>query len=112
MKRAFILLLILLCFVPCVCSAQTVSFASPDTTSQKDVYLYAANGTLLGLYNTSSTGIAIPNGTDIIFTFKPQYTNPLDDPGTWLDSGYSYVETNIVPLIVIIFLIGLLLRSR
>jgi hypothetical protein len=98
-------------------AAQYISFAQPDTLVQKDIYLYGFNNTttdyeLLGLYNTTSTGIEVPNGTDLMFVLKPQYSTPLDDPGTWLSSTFSYVSSNLAALIIIVFLIGLLLTRK
>ena len=115
-KIILVLTLLFICF-PSVTAIQYISFAQPDTTIQKDIYLYGWNTTsekfeLLGLYNTTSADIAIPNDTDIMFVLKPQYSSPLDDPGTFMDSGFAYVETHIFPLIAVIFLIGLLLTRK
>ena len=114
-----IILVFTLLFIcsPAVTAVQYISFAQPDTLTQKDIYLYGFNTTstdyeLLGLYNTTSAGIAIPTGTDIMFVIKPQYSTPLDDPGTFVDSGFAYVETNFIPLLAILFLIGVLLTRR
>jgi hypothetical protein len=114
-KFSFILLALFLCFPGVM--AQTVSFADPDTTMYRDIHMYGFNNTtgqwgMLGLYNTTSTAIELPNNTDVQFVLKPQYTSPLDDPGGWLDSTFAYTQTNLVPLIAIMFLIGLLLTRR
>jgi len=106
----------LLCF-PGAMATQYISFAQPDTLTQKDIYLYGFNSTstdyeLLGLYNTTSTAIEIPNGTDIMFVIKPQYSTPLDDPGTWLSATFSYVSSNLAALIIIMFLVGLILVRK
>ena len=106
----------LICF-PGAMAAQYISFAQPDTLTQKDIYLYGFNTTsgkheLLGLYNTTSTAIEIPNGTDIMFVIKPQYSTPLDEPGTWLSATFAYVSSNLVALIIIMFLIGLILVRK
>jgi hypothetical protein len=115
-KLLLIFLSLFLCF-PGVMAAQYISFAQPDTLTQKDIYLYGFNNTtadyeLLGLYNTTSTGIEVPNGTDLMFVIKPQYSTPLDDPGTWLSAMLSYVSSNLAALVIIIFLIGLLLTRK
>jgi hypothetical protein len=114
-KLFFLLLSIFLCFPGVM--AQTVSFADPDTTTHRDIQMYGYNNTsaqwgLLASYNTTSTGITLPNNTDVQFVLKPQYTTPLDDPGGWLDSTFLYTQTNLVPLIAIMFLIGLLLTRK
>ena len=115
-KLFSIFLLMLLCF-PGAMAAQYISFAQPDTLTQKDIYLYGFNTTsgkheLLGLYNTTSTAIEIPNGTDIMFVIKPQYSTPFDEPGTWLSATFAYVSSNLVALIIIMFLIGLILVRK
>ena len=110
-KIILVLILLSICF-PAVTAIQYVSFAQPDTLVQKDIYLYNASGSLLGLYNTTSTGIEMPAAGDVMFVIKPQYSSPLDDPSTFVDSGFAYVETNIIPLIAIIFLIALLLSRK
>ena len=104
-------------FFPAVTAIQYISFAQPDTLTQKDLYLYGFNTTsekmeILGLYNTTSSGIPIPNATDITFIIKPQYSTPLDDPGTFVDSAFAWVVSNMIALIACMFLIGLLLTRR
>ena len=94
--------------------AMTVTMSNPDATMERDVVVYQANVTdvwMYGLYNTTSI-IDLDEGYSYIFVLKPQYSNPLDDPLTWLDSTFSYVSTNIIPIVIIIFLIGLLLTRR
>ena len=94
--------------------AQTIIMSNPDATMERDVILYTFNETgteFYGLYNTTS--IIDTDGDDnYLFVLKPQYSNPLDEPITWLESTFSYVSTNIVPIIIIVFLIGLLLTRR
>jgi multisubunit Na+/H+ antiporter MnhB subunit len=109
-KILFVSIVLLVLFFTGVASAQTISFATIDATPQ-DVYMYAANGTMIGSgYNTTSTGIALPNGTDLIFTIKPHTANPLDDPGVFMQSGFNYVKTNVIALIIMIFLIALFFK--
>jgi hypothetical protein len=107
-----VLLLSISLFFPIVAAVQYCSFAQPDTTTQKDVYLYYANGTLQGMYNTTSSGIAIPNDTDgdFMFVIKPQYSNPLDEPGTFLDGAVGWLQTNVLSLVIIGALGGLLFK--
>ena len=93
--------------------AQNITMSNPDSTMERDVVVYTLNGTgaaLYGLYNTTSI-IGLDGDSDYIFVLKPQYSNPLDEPLTWLDSAFSYVSTNIIPILIIIFLIGLLFRE-
>jgi hypothetical protein len=93
-------------------NAQTVSFASIDGAAERDMYLYNASGTLLGLYNTTSTGITLPANESVIFTFKPQTANIMSDPGDWLSVAFAYVQTNIIAIILILFVTGIILGRR
>jgi hypothetical protein len=110
-KLLLLFLAVFLCF-PGVMAIQYISFAQPDTLTQKDIYLYNASGSLLGLYNTTSTAIEIPATGDLMFVIKPQYSTPLDEPGTWLTATFAYVSSNLAALIIIIFLVGLLLTRK
>lgn len=108
----FLCCLIFLSLVPVVSAVQYVSFAQPDTLTQKDIYLYSANGSLLGLYNTTSSGIELPASGDLMFVLKPQYSNPLDDPATWLNSLVSWAQSNAVSLLFIAILLGYVISRR
>ena len=94
--------------------ALTITMSNPDATMEKDIMVYQANVTdvwMYGLYNTTSI-IDIDSNYSYLFVLKPQYSNPLDEPITWLENTFSYVSTNIIPIIIIVFLIGLLLSRR
>ena len=94
--------------------ALTITMSNPDATMERDIVVYQTNVTdvwMYGLYNTTSI-IDIDGNYSYIFVLKPQYSNPLDEPITWLENTFSYVSTNIVPIIIIVFLIGLLLSRR
>jgi hypothetical protein len=114
MKRALILLIVLLfsVIVP-VMADNTISFANPHETTQKDIYVYNVSGSLLGIYNTTSSGIALTgNNTAFLIVLKPQYTTPLEDPVGFLGSMLAYAQTNMIAIIVILFLIGILYAGR
>ena len=94
--------------------ALNVTMANPDATMERDVVVYQANVTdvwMYGLYNTTSI-IDLDEGYSYIFVLKPQYSNPLDEPLDFLESAFSYVTTNLIPLLILVFLIGLLLSRR
>jgi len=111
-KKALLIISVLFLIFPGV-MAQSISFADPDATQHRDVYIYYANGSLAGQYNTTSTGIAIPNDTDgdFMLVLKPQYTNPLDDPATFADSLYSWFTTNALVLITVGAIAALVFRK-
>jgi hypothetical protein len=112
-KAIAIFAILFLCF-PGVMAVQRVSFAEPDTLTHKDVYMYYANGSLVGMYNTTSPNIVIPNDTegDFMFVIKPQYSSPIDDPGAWLSSFLSWTSTNAIALIFSFAIIGFLFVRR
>lgn len=108
-KFLFVLFVLLLCFPGVM--AQTVSFADPDSTTHKDVYMYNSTGVLLGTYNTTSPGISLPeNNESVFFVFKPQYSNPLDDPTTFLSGIIGFVQTNVLSLLILAAMAGLLFK--
>ena len=107
-KKLLFVCLALFCCFPGV-MAQTISFADPDATVHKDVYMYNNSGKLISTFNTTSSGIALPS-EDIILVLKPQYSNPLDEPATFLTSMISWLETNALALIILAAMGGLFLK--
>ena len=105
-----IALLALVALVTMPVQAQNITMSNPDATMERDVVVYTLNGTgaaLYGLYNTTSI-IDLDGDSDYIFVLKPQYSNPLEDPAAFLDSMFTFVSTNIIPILILIFLIGVL----
>ena len=109
-KLCLIVLVLCLCFP--VAFAQSISFAQPDTLTHQDVYMYYANGTLIGLYNTTSTGIALPAASagDIQFTFKAKNLNPFDDPAGSLAAIIGWIQTNAISVLILAGVGGLLFK--
>ena len=113
-KKQFILiiaLLALLAFITMPVQAMTITMSNPDATIERDIIAYWPNGTIYGSYNTTSI-IDLDAGSDYIFVLKPQYSSPLDEPVVWVNSMFSFIGTNILPILITIFLIGLLLSRR
>lgn len=115
-KLFSISLLLLLCFPGAM--ALTITMSNPDATMQRDIIVYSINETgltnttpLYGLYNTTSI-IDIDPNSSYLFVLKPQYSNPLDDPGAWLKATLDYVHSNLASLLIIMFLIGLILVRK
>jgi hypothetical protein len=109
-KRLLVILVIALVFLVTGVSAHYVSFADPDSTAHKDMYLYNSTGALLGVYNTTSAAIDLTGVGDVFFVMKPQYSNPLDDPGTFLTNAIGFLQTNVLSLLIIGMLGGLLFK--
>jgi len=101
--------LVLLAILPA--QAQTITMANPDNVGQRDIMVYWSNGSFFGLYNTTSI-ITLEGNDSYIFTLKPQLSNPLDNPGTFLSTTFSFVETNLVALVILTFLAALWLGRR
>lgn len=103
------LLVLILCFSPVIASG-SVSFADPDATVHRDVLIYfAGNGSLYGTTNTTANGITLPD-EDVMFILKPQYTNPLDDPGTFLISAVGWFQTNALSLLILAVMVGFVFK--
>jgi hypothetical protein len=107
-----IVVIILACWFFQLANAQTISFASIDGSADRDMYLYNSSGTQLGFYNTTSTGITLPVNESVIFVFRPQTANLMTDPSDWLTVAFAYVTTNIIAIILILFVTGIILRGR
>lgn len=115
MKKQQILiiaLIALLAFITMPVQAQTITMANPDATMERDIIVYYPNGTMYGFYNTTSVIDLGTNMSDYIFTLKPQYSNPLDNPVGWLNSLMAYVQTHATALLFIAVLIGIALTRK
>lgn len=104
-----IVLIALLALVIMPVQAQTITITNPDATTEKDILVYYPNQTIYGLYNTSSV-IDLDPAVDYIFVIKPQYSNPLDEPGTFLENAIGWLSTNALALIILAAMGGLLLK--
>ena len=102
-KLIFIAVLMCMALIGAV-QAQNMSISRLGTGTLETVQIY--NGTTLeGTYNTSTNGIALPDG-DFLLIIKPVASNPLADPGTWMSDAFAYVQTNITALLQFASCIG------
>ena len=108
-KRLLLIALVLYLFIPGV-MAQNVSFADPDATVHKEILLYNSSGVLLNTVNTTTNDVSMNDVALVVF--KPIYSNPLDEPGSWMSNTLSYLTTNVVAIVLAIFLISLLFSRR
>jgi hypothetical protein len=109
-KILCLMLLVLMALAAIPAQAQTITIAAPGATAQQDVMVYYPNGTLQGVWNTSSTVILDANYS-YIFSLKPQTNNLIDNPTDWLvNSAFPWVRTNILAIIIIFACIGILVR--
>jgi len=113
LKRFFlVLVLVAVVLVPAVC-AQNVTFSTLGQSGAEDILIYEYNGTaqtLFGQYNTSSAYVPLPEN-DFNIVVRPSAQNRFADPGLFLADGISWLSTNVWPLIIILFLIGLVWRK-
>lgn len=110
-KLIFIALLAFIILAITPVQAQTITMANPDSTMERDIIAYYANGTLYGLYNTSSI-IDLDANYSYMFVLKPQYTTPLDNPVGWLNSLMAYAQTHAVELLFIAVLLGIVFTRK
>ena len=110
-----LVLLIALQFVYMVilpASAQTITMSNPSGTSERDIVVYYPNGTMVGLYNSTSI-ITIDINESYIFTMVPMRTNLLEDPGDWLfNEAFPLMQSNVIPITFGVFLVGLFYMGR
>lgn len=113
LKRIWlILVLVAAVFVPLV-SAQNVSFSNLGQLGAEDILIYEYNGTaqtLYGQYNTSSPLVPLPEN-DFNIVIRPSAVGRFATPDLFLQDTFSWVETNALALIMILFLIGLLWKK-
>lgn len=102
-----------LCLVSIV-TAQNVTFSTLGQTGPEDILIYTFNGTdqvLYGMWNTSSAYVPLPV-TDFNVVVRPSAINRLSNPGSFLNDAFAYISTNILPIIIIMFLFGLAWRKK
>lgn len=108
--KLIILTLLVLCALVGIGSAQNMSISDMGFAGPQTVQIYE-NGILLGTWNTSTNGIPLPVN-DFTFVIKPELKNQLNDPALFLGSVFDFLKTNVIPIMVIIFLIGLFWLGR
>ena len=114
MKQKQILLvaliaLIVLAMMPV--QAQTIIMSNPDSTTQQDLIVYYPNGTMYGLYNTTSVIDLGSNVSDYIFTLKPQYSTPLDDPKGFTDGLWAWFRTNLLYVVLLGVIVAIFFKK-
>jgi hypothetical protein len=91
--------------------AQTITMSAPGAITGQDIAVYWSNGSMYGLYNSTST-IVIDSNSSYLFTMVPKSTNPLESPTDWLTGvAFPFVQSNVIGLIILIFL-GVIWRNR
>ena len=105
-------LLVLMCLAMMpVQAVTTVTMANPFDMTERDIAVYYYNGTMVGLFNSTST-LSLTNDLSYIFSIKPTNANPLTDPVAFLNSGFLFVQTNAIPLFVLAVIAALYFRRK
>lgn len=104
-------LLLLIAFAMVPVQAQTITMANPGGIAERDIIVYWPNGTMYGFYNSTSV-ITLYNTSDYIFTMKPIAGNPLDDPADFVTTGFAWLQSNFISLIVLAVILGVLVYRR
>lgn len=109
--KSILISLVLLACIPGV-FAQNVSFSTLGQLGAEDILIYEYNGTaqtLYGQWNTSSPYIPLPEN-DFNIVVRPSAAGRFT-PALFLADGFAYVESNAIPLLILMFLIGLLFKK-
>jgi hypothetical protein len=110
MKRLFLLVALFCLLIVGSVSAQNMTITDLGIVGVQTVQLYNNNGSLLGTYNTTTNGIPLPD-QDFVLLVKPDTTSVFSDPLALLTAGFSYISANVIPIIIILFFIGLVFRK-
>jgi hypothetical protein len=77
---------------------------------KQTVQIYSGNGSILaGTYNTTTAGIHLP-ADDFVLLIKPDTTSVIADPNAFLMAAFGVVQANVIPIVIILFFIGLVFR--
>lgn len=110
MKKLLLLIALLCLLVVGSVSAQNMSITDLGIVGRQTVQIYAGNGSILaGTYNTTSTSISLPT-TDFVLLIKPDTSSVISDPSALLAATFAAVQANIIPLVIILFLIGVVFK--
>lgn len=111
-KLIFIALLALIIMAATPVQAQTITMSNPDATTERDLIVYYPNGIMYGLYNTTSVIDLGTNMSDYIFTLKPQYSTPLDDPKGFTDGLWAWFRTNLLYIVLLGVIVTIFFKKR
>ena len=110
MKKWLILIALFCLLVVGSVSAQNMTITDLGVVGRQTVQIYSGNGTILaGTYNTTTAGIALPSD-DFVLLVKPDTTSVVSDPNAFLAAAFGVVQANAIPIVIILFFIGLVLR--
>ena len=86
----------------------TVSF-NPVGMDPDNMQVYYSNGTLVGIYNTSSQAINLVDGQSYSFLVVPANDNLMGNhPDTWFNNFVNKAQQNIIPILLLCFVLVML----
>jgi hypothetical protein len=89
-----------------------MTFSTLGQGGAEDVMIYVFDGTnqtLMGQWNTSSPDVPSYCG-DVNVVIRPSASSQITNPATFLRNAFDYVASNIIYIIIIIFLALLFTR--
>jgi len=107
---ALLLLITLVVMPACASNATNWSVSDLGYTGPQTIQVYS-QGILLGTYNTTSNAIPVPEH-DFLVVIKPEVKNQFADMNLFLSTVIGVATSNAVPLVFIVFLIGLFWFGR
>ena len=94
-------------------NAQNVSFSTLEQLGSQDVLIYTFTGNttpeLYGQWNTTSVDVPLPT-SDFLVVMRPSGDLRFMNPSLLLNDFMGFAVSNAIPIILIVFFIGLLWR--
>lgn len=85
-------------------SATTYISFSPLGLTEETIIINNGSGVLVGVYNTSTKGIALDDDESYTIIVQPSESDLLDNhPNEWLDIFLAKLKANAIPILVMIF---------
>jgi len=92
--------------------AQNLTVSTLDQLGAQDILIYTFNNTtpeLYGQWNTTSVDVPLPSN-DFLIVMRPSGDLRFMDPALLLGDFMGFAVSNAIPIILIVFFIGLLWR--
>jgi type 1 fimbria pilin len=109
----FLLLALLfsICILPVAQASVTISFA-PVGFDPQDLQVYNSSGAMIGLYNTTSTAIILPDNSSYNILIMPWSENTLsNDPSLWFSNFVQQLQNHAAAIIILLFIVALLIAA-
>jgi hypothetical protein len=110
----FFTALLFLCILSPV-NAQNVTVSTLDQLGAQDILIYTftdnTTPVLYGQWNTTSVDVPLPS-SDFLIVMRPSSDLRYMDPGLILGDFMGFAVANVIPIVLIVFFIGLLWRRK